>query len=191
MKRLKRFLQNPPRLEVCEFCNEPLPARHSHVVQLDSRRILCACRPCYLLFVDQGAGRYRSVPDDARYLPDFRLSLPTWEALRIPVGVAFFFYNSDLARVMAFYPSPAGATESLLELDAWQDLVRVNPELERMAPDVEALLVRRQADRFHAYLVPVTACYELVGRIRLNWHGLDGGSQVREQIEEFFAKAVS
>ena len=42
----------------------------------------------------------------------------------------------------AFYPSPAGATESLLPLTAWEEIVRENPALREMQPDVEALLVR-------------------------------------------------
>ena len=58
--------------EVCEMCVEPLgdAHSHSHVVNLDTRQIMCTCRACYLLFTHQGAagGRYRAVPD--RYLHD-------------------------------------------------------------------------------------------------------------------------
>ena len=67
----------------------------------------------------------------------------SWEALQIPVRVAFFFNNSDLGRVVAFYPSPAGATESLLPLEAWAEVVAANPVMTDLVPDVEALLVRR------------------------------------------------
>jgi hypothetical protein len=35
-------------------------------------------------------------------------------------------------------------------------------------------------------LVPIDVCYEFVGRLRLLWHGFDGGQQVREFIAEFF-----
>ena len=118
---------------------------HSHVVNLDSRQIMCTCRACYLLFTHQGAagGRYRAVPD--RYLHDqaFGLGEAQWDALQIPVRVAFFFNNSDLGRVVAFYPSPAGATESLLPLEAWAEVVAANPVMTDLVPDVEALLVRR------------------------------------------------
>ena len=70
------------------MCAEPLGDGHSHVVNLDSRQILCTCRACYLLFTHQGAagGRYRAVPD--RYLRDlgFRLDEDAgWDALQIPV----------------------------------------------------------------------------------------------------------
>ena len=44
---------------------------------------------------------------------------------------------------MALYPSPAGATESLLSLEAWQEIERENPQLTDMQADVEALLVNR------------------------------------------------
>ena len=36
------------------------------------------------------------------------------------------------------------------------------------------------------YLVPIDACYEFVGRLRMFWHGFDGGQQVRDFITEFF-----
>jgi hypothetical protein len=48
----------------------------------------------------------------------FRLDDLAWRALRIPVEMAFFVRSGESGRVTAFYPSPAGATESLLELDA-------------------------------------------------------------------------
>ena len=78
-----------------------------------------------------------------RFLQGFRLSDARWEDLRIPIGMAFFFRSSPAARVVAVYPSPAGATESLLDLQAWQDVVRDNPVLEGIEADTEALLVNR------------------------------------------------
>jgi len=109
-----------------------------------------------------------------------------WEALQIPVRVAFFFDNSDLGRVVAFYPSPAGATESLLPLEAWADVVAANPALTDLAPDVEALLVRRAGEGFECFLVPIDACYELVGLVRMHWKGFDGGQEAWEAIDGFF-----
>ena len=81
--------------------------------------------------------------------------------LQIPVSVAFFFVNSTLDRVAAFYPSPAGATESLLSLDTWDEVVAANPELATLAPDVEAFLrahrrARRAATRPSASSCPST-----------------------------------
>jgi hypothetical protein len=170
------------------MCAEPVGDGHSHVVNLDSRQIMCVCRACWLLFTHQGAagGRYRAVPD--RYLrdPAFRLDEGRWDALQIPVRVAFFFANSDLGRVVAFYPSPAGATESLLSLEAWADVVAANPAMTDLVPDVEALLVRRAGEGFECFLVPIDACYELVGLVRMHWKGFDGGEEAWEAIDGFF-----
>src|SRR5262245_15853168 len=98
------------------MCSEPVPEVHDHVVDLDQRSLLCTCRGCYLLFTPEGSGgaRYRAVPDRYLSFPDFGLSGAQWDSLQIPVSVAFFFVNSRLDRVAAFYPGPAGATESLL-----------------------------------------------------------------------------
>ena len=96
-----------------------------------------------------------------------------------------------LQRVMAFYPSPAGAMESLLSLEGWDELVRSNPILNDLEPDVEALLINRVQNRGgdsyrEHFIVPIDACYELVGLIRLKWKGLSGGEEVWTAIAEFF-----
>jgi hypothetical protein len=174
--------------EACEMCAEPIGDGHSHVVNLDSRNILCTCRACYLLFTHQGAagGRYRAVPDRYLHDPSFKLDDVQWEALQIPVRVAFFFDNSAMGQVVAFYPSPAGATESLLPLEAWADVVAANPALTDLAPDVEALLVQRTGEGFECFLIPIDACYELVGLVRMHWKGFDGGQEAWEAIDGFF-----
>ena len=127
-------------------------------------------------------------------LTDFTLDRRGWEALQIPVGLAFFFHNSEMDKTVAFYPGPAGATESELDLDAWSTISGAG-WLDLLADDVEALLVR-VPDRDHAdpevnaaaecYLVPIDACYEFVGRLRLLWRGFDGGQEVRAFVDEFF-----
>ena len=104
---------------------------------------MCMCRGCYLLFTDTHAElRYRAVPDRYLSFSDFALGRREWEALQIPVGLAFFFRNSDLDRTVAFYPGPAGATESELDLDAWNGIRAADPRVDMLADDVEALLVR-------------------------------------------------
>ena len=54
------------------------------------------------------------MPD--RYLvdPEFTVTDAQWDALAIPVGIAFFLHNTAQDRIIACYPSPAGATESEL-----------------------------------------------------------------------------
>jgi hypothetical protein len=196
---LRRFVGRPaaapPEVERCEMCAEPLAAEHGHVVQVEQRALLCTCRACSLLFTSAGAagGRYRAVPD--RYLsdPGFGLTEAQWEQVSIPVGVAFFFRHSGLDRVIALYPSPAGATESLLDPGTWDAVLAATPLAGLLAPDVEALLVRRQqpgrpggpaGDECH--LIPIDACYELVGRVRRHWTGFDGGAQAWAEIGDFF-----
>jgi hypothetical protein len=190
---------------VCDFCAQPLPPGaerhgHRHVVDLHDRALRCACPPCALLFTQHGAGggRYRTAGDRVLSDPTFALTDEQWRRLQIPVGLAFFFTNSDLGRTVAFYPGPAGATESLLHDDVWDELVVASPALADMAPDVEALLVRRtdrtghtgHTDHAHGggFLVPIDVCYELVGMLRRTWRGIDGGAEAHAAVDELFAR---
>ena len=109
-----------------------------------------------------------------------------WEDLRIPVDMAFFFYNTPAEKVVAYYPSPMGPTESLLELETWEDLEARNPILETMERDVEALLVNRARGASEHFLVPMDECYKLVGLIRTRWRGFSGGREVWDDITAFF-----
>ena len=124
-------------------------------------------------------------------LPGLRAGPPRWEALQIPVGLAFFFRNSALDRTVAFYPGPGG-----------RHRVRTGPRrLERRSRDADAAgeharrrrrgpagpgARRRRPQPPQCYLVPIDACYEFVGRLRMLWRGFDGGQEVREFIDEFF-----
>jgi uncharacterized protein DUF5947 len=194
LTKLKRFLEPRPKsapAAVCEFCGVDIAPSHSHAVNLETRSLLCVCRACYLLFMRAGAGggKYKAVPERYIHLPEFVLSQSQWDRLQIPVGVAFFFFNSSLGRAVAFYPSPAGATESLLSMESWDELVGVNPILASLSGDVEALLVRniQRRQAFDRFIVPIDACYELVGRIRKTWKGFDGGEDGWAKIDAFFA----
>lgn len=197
LSTLRRFVGPPAREkpgEFCEMCSAPIPDVHSHVVNVETRSLMCSCRGCYLLFTREGAalGKYRAVPDRHLYDPSFRLSEIDWEEFQIPVRIAFFFFNSSMGRVAAFYPSPAGATESLLPLDMWQKLSTTNPILGEIAPDVEALLVHgRNREGFDCFIVPIDACYELTGLIRRRWKGFDGGEEVWRDVDDFFERVRS
>jgi hypothetical protein len=184
--------------ERCELCDELIPDEHGHVVDLESRALMCACRPCYLVFAPQGAGgnRFRAVPERYLSFPEFSLTPGQWDAMQIPVGVAFFFVNSALDHVAAFYPGPAGATESLLSLDSWDEIVAANPDLGTLQPDVEAFLVRSAERRegtgvAECYLVPIDVCYELVGELRRLWRGFDGGTEAHAALDAFFGRVRS
>ena len=190
---LRRFLEPRQKAapgEACEFCTEAISHAHSHVVNVETRALMCSCRGCFLLFSHDGAagGKYRAVPDRSLYDPEFVLTSAQWDSLQIPVGMAFLFHNSALGRAAAFYPSPAGATESLLPLEVWDEIRDANPMLRDMAADVEALLVRRTKTERDCYIVPIDRCYELVGVIRQWWKGFDGGEEAHREIDAFFER---
>jgi hypothetical protein len=172
------------------MCGDLVPAEHRHLVDTQDRSIRCACTACALLFTNHGAaprrgsardgGRYRTVPDRVLREPGPALTDAEWAALAIPVSTAFFFVNSALGRVVASYPSPAGATECELDLAAWDELAAAHPLLRALAPDIEAILIARP----DMFLVPIDVCYGLAGALRINWHGFDGGAEVRAIVAD-------
>jgi len=136
-----------------------------------------------------GRARYRSIPDRYRSDPDHPLTVAEWNALEIPVGLAFFLRSSASGDTTAFYPSPAGATECRLDLEAWGRIAADHPLVAAAAPDVEAILISRGppgAGGVECFLVPVDVCYELVGHLRRLWRGFDGGRQAHERLDQFF-----
>ncbi|WP_310785572.1 DUF5947 family protein [Mycobacterium sp. Z3061] len=179
--------------ERCEMCAESIADEHQHVVNVAGRQLMCVCRGCYLLFTDPHAElRYRAVPDRYLAFTDFALDRRAWEAMQIPVGVAFFFTNSALGRTVAFYPGPAGACESELDLDMWNAVRAADRRVDLLADDVEALLVRvPETGAPQTFLVPIDACYEFVGRLRMLWRGFDGGQEARDFIDGFFARIAA
>jgi len=176
--------------ERCELCGERLGSEHAHMVDLEHRTLACACRACALLFT-RPSGRYRTVPDRVCHDPSAPLTEPEWAELQIPVSIAFFFVNSALGRVIASYPSPAGVTECELDLAAWDRLAAAHPLLRAPAPDVEAILVAgggpREDGDIETFLVPIDVCYSLAGALRLEWHGFDGGAEVKRILADLLA----
>jgi hypothetical protein len=188
---LKGLLRKPPATPVgerCDFCALPVGPQHSHLIDLKARRIMCGCRPCALTFEPNGAarGRFKLVPQRFARVDDLTLDDAAWDALQIPIGLAFFFHNSTDGTFAAFYPGPAGATESQLPLDEWQTLAERHPVLSTLRADVEAILLRRHAASTDCYIVPIDAAYELVGLIRTTWRGFDGGEDAKRAIASFF-----
>jgi hypothetical protein len=175
---LRRFVRKREDLERCDLCAAPVAAAHRHLFDPAERRLVCACAPCVILFAHEAATRFRPVPERVRALPGLALSDAAWDRLMIPINVAFFVRSSADHRVRAFYPSPAGATESLLDLELW-------PEVE-MENDVEALLVNRLRAPGAAYVVPIDRCFHLVGLIRTRWRGLSGGTEAWKAVGQFF-----
>jgi hypothetical protein len=188
---LKQFARKRPLVERCEMCSLELPPQHEHLVDPANRKMVCSCNACAILFEGQSGTKYKRVPRQVLYLPDFQLTDAQWDGLMVPIEMAFFFKSSPERRIIALYPSPAGPTESLLSLDTWSDIEEANPVLRKMETDVSALLVNRighvrGAAPAEYYLVPIDECYKLVGLIRTHWRGLSGGTEVWREIGGFF-----
>jgi len=185
---LRRFVRPPRTQERCELCGLELRPEHEHLLELATRRLACSCDACAVLFSGQQNGRFRRVPRRVQLLPDFQLTDAQWENLHVPISLAFFYESSVAGHVVALYPSPAGVTESLLTLEAWQELVDANPALRDLEPDVEALLVNRVGQARDYYRVSIDECFALAGLIRTHWRGLSGGTAVWEEIGRFFSR---
>jgi hypothetical protein len=187
LAELRRLVRPPRAEERCELCATSLDPRHEHLVDPPKRRLLCACTACAILFDGAVQTPYRRVPRDIVRLAGFRLSDEAWNSLAIPIGLVFLFRSSVANEMVAVYPSPAGPTETILDADSWQQLAAGNRRLERLRPDVEALLMNRIGPAREYYLAPIDECYRLTGIIRTYWRGLSGGAEAEEKIREFFA----
>ena len=185
---LRRFSRPRTAFKRCELCSVGLAAEHRHMLEMTNGQIVCACDSCALRFQAVLDGRFRLIPRDVRSLPELNWTDAEWESLALPINLAFFFHSSLEKRTKVMYPSPAGATESLLPLQAWDSLVAHNLSLARMEPDVEALLVNRVGAKREHYLAPIDVCFELVGLIRVHWRGLAGGDIVWGEIDKFFSR---
>ncbi|MEO6434627.1 MAG: DUF5947 family protein [Tepidisphaeraceae bacterium] len=182
-----------PPGERCELCSAGLGPEHAHLVEPATRRMLCSCDACAVLFDGRADGRFRRVPRDTFLLPDFQMSEAQWEGLHLPINLALFFHSTPAQKMVALYPSPAGPVESLLSLDSWQELLVANPALATIQPDVQALLVNRIGktrgfDQPEYYLAPIDQCYALVGVVRAHWRGLSGGNEAWQEIRSFFER---
>ncbi|MGC1869525.1 MAG: DUF5947 family protein [Acidobacteriaceae bacterium] len=184
---LRQFARRRSTAERCELCSAELAERHSHLLELANRQILCACEACALLFCDRADAHYLRIPRRILSLVDFQMTEMQWESLMIPINLAFFYLDSTAGKMKAMYPSPAGATESALSLESWEEIRSQNLPLQTMQPDVEAFLVNRVGSAPEYFLVPIDECFRLVGLIRMHWKGLSGGTEVWQQIEQFFA----
>jgi hypothetical protein len=183
---LRQFARRRSTTERCELCSAELASVHSHLLEPAKRQILCACEACSLLFCGGAATTYLRIPHRIAMLTDFALTDLQWESLMIPINLAFFYHDTTAAKVRAMYPSPAGATESLLSLDSWEEIRAQSRILQSMEPDVEAFLVNRVGNSAEYFVVPIDTCYHLVGLIRLHWKGLSGGTEVWQHIQQFF-----
>jgi hypothetical protein len=187
IRTLRRLAKKQSQVEQCEFCSLIIHPGHRHLLEIETRKVVCVCDPCALRF-ENVIGRWKLIPRDAIALPQFNLADAEWEGFALPINLAFFFRSTPANKIVAMYPSPAGATESLLPLEAWGALAEANPVLQQMQPDVEALLVNRMGTSREYYIAPIDRCFELVGIIRSRWRGFSGGTDVWAKIGKFFGQ---
>ena len=171
--------------EYCDLCHTRVPDDHRHLLHLQERRIVCACEACWALH--SGDAEYRPAGMRTLWLDRFDCDAEIWGLFQIPIGLAFFMRSTVSGGVVAFYPSPAGATESELDLESWGELVRLNPLLDDLEPDAEALIVNRLSDPPQYVIAPIDECYRLVGLVKLRWEGISGGAALEQAVPEFFA----
>jgi Family of unknown function (DUF5947) len=188
---LRRFAAPRQVPERCNLCGVRLSFEHRHLLEMANRHIICTCDPCALRFQNVIDGRFKLIPRDAFALPNFQLADEQWENLALPINLVFILRHSPDDKIVAFYPSPAGATESLLSLNAWEQIAMENPSIRCMEPDVETLLINRVTTSRRYFIAPIDMCFELVGLIRLHWKGLSGGSLVWKEVDGFFARLTS
>ena len=169
--------------ERCELCRTPLPDQHRHLLHLVDRRIVCVCPTCWSL--RSGDPEFRPTGARTLFLEELRVPDDLWARFAIPIGLAFFMRSSSAGRVVAMYPSPAGPTECELALDAWGDLVALNPVLDALEPDAEGLIVNRLADPPQHVLAPIDACYGLVGVVKASWEGISGGARLSGAVAAY------
>ena len=185
LQSLRAFAERRPGASRCDLCDAPLPERHGHVLSPVRRELKCCCPACGLLFqVGEGTAWKAVRPRVERLRCD--IDDATWDALQLPIQLAWFQRSGLDGEVRAFFPSPAGATESLLPAGTWERVAAAHPALGVMAEDVEALLVNRTGGLREHYLVSVDECFALVGVIRARWRGFTGGPEAWEAIREFF-----
>lgn len=194
--RVQRFVDQPEPAaepaaepaEFCELCAAPLAPNHAHLAQPADHRLLCVCPGCAMLLGARADRKFVAVPDNVRRVDNFRLTNAEWDALGIPIGLAFFYRSTADGRLLAFYPGAAGPTESLLDFTKAAAVFAANPVFGELEPDVEALLVNRVDGAHDYYIVPIDRCYALVGLIRGQWSGISGGKGASRAIVSFFAE---
>src|ERR1041385_3589038 len=106
----------------CELCAQDIREDHQHLLDPATRRVLCGCDGCCLLFDSAGRTKYRRIPRDAKRLGDFQLAESQWEQLLIPISLGFLYRSSTSDQTIACYPSPAGIVETTIDETTWQAL---------------------------------------------------------------------
>lgn len=186
LEALRRFARTRSDTERCELCGAEIGGDHPHLLNRASRQIACSCSACAILFCGRQDAQFLRVPKRSLRLEDFAFSEAEWDAMTLPIHMAFFV-RGHRDESTALYPSPAGVMQSMIALPAWPQLTRSHPVIASVEPEVETLLVNRIGGQSAYFIVPLDTAYRLVGVIRTKWRGLSGGAEVWQAIADFFA----
>jgi Family of unknown function (DUF5947) len=170
--------------ETCDLCGIAISEDHRHLLHLVERRIVCACEACWGMRA--GEGDYRPTGQRTLWLSELDLPDELWASFQIPIGLAFFMQSTVTSCVVAMYPSPAGATESELHFESWSRMLKLNPILNKLEPDIEGLIVNRLVEPAAYVIAPIDRCYALTGTVKASWEGISGGRGVEEAVSGFF-----
>ena len=178
--------------ERCEMCSAPVADEHQHVVDVQSRSADVHL-PALLPAVHRPAGRRCATarsPTATCPSPASGSTRRTGTTCRSPSGwrscsaTARRSGSSRSTRARPARPSPSSP------LDAWERVVAANPGARHRAARRRGAAGPRgepgDGRGVHCHVVPIDACYELVGRMRATWRGFDGGQEARAALDEFF-----
>jgi hypothetical protein len=177
---LRRFARPEPAAVRCDLCAAPLSEPHDHMFDAQSRRLVCACVACSLLFPSHSGGAYRRIRPCQVPLPGVVLDDERWTALGIPVRLVFIVASAVHARVFALYPNAAGISETVIATAPWDAFVRANPVLAEIEPDVQGLLIDGVSGHCHCYRASIDVCHRLAGLMR----GTNGRSVASSQLRK-------
>ena len=170
------------------------------------RALRCACRPCSLLFSEERAGvdgafvaGYRTVPDRYRRDPDFTLTdaglgRPADPGLDgvLPPRLHARRRPSPATRARQAPPRASSASSRSTRASARRGSPRCCSPTSRpcwcgdpaTARRISRVQLRPRVSE--CFLVPIDACYRLVGLVRTTWKGFDGGAAAWAAIDGFF-----
>ena len=175
----------------CHLCGLPLKAGHAHLVDRFESTLVCTCAACGVLFSASAAdrSRFRAVPRSARFRARMQRRDPGWQALGIPVRLAFLFHRSAARRWIAVIPSASGPAWVALPQPACDAFLRAHPRVRQLVGDVEALLVRREQSRLlECFGCPIDRCYALVALMHEARRGGESRPDVHAGIESLLAQ---
>jgi hypothetical protein len=181
--QMRQMPDGPQPIEAqCDLCGTSMPEDHRHLLQLDERSIVCVCESCWAL--RSGDAEFRPVGSRVIWLDSLDLPDDLWARFHIPIGLAFFMRTGG--GVVAFYPSPVGATESEIDAGVFAELCERNPRLNELDVDAEVLIVDRLGEARRSAIAPTDQAYKLVGLVKTNWQGISGGPALAGAVDGFF-----